>query len=374
MKDTFFAAPERASTAQVKSEIEFVSSNPVVEGLLHSISGLIAILDDHRQIVAVNNSFLDTFGIKDAQEVLGLRHGEAIKCIHAEDEPAGCGTTKYCSSCGAAIAIVSSLADNKPVSRLCALTSERDGSSRDMALRVQANPIMLGAYRYILLFLQDVSEQERRAALERTFFHDVKNMLHTLTGGAELLNKESPSELSRMVHTSALRLIKEVEMQRVLSADADGSYRPCLVDSSAGAVLSDLENIFAFHPVAVGRNLRISQENADMPIHTDTSLVERIVCNMITNALEAEPQQGVVRVWADRDIDAPRFNVWNAQAIPEETALRVFQRNFSTKPGMGRGVGAYSMKLFGEEILGGKVRFTSSPEDGTTFMFSLPVK
>jgi sensor histidine kinase regulating citrate/malate metabolism len=53
-----------------------------------------------------------------------------------------------------------------------------------------------------------------------------------------------------------------------------------------------------------------------------------------------------------------------------EIANRIFQRNFSTKAQAGRGVGTYSMKLFGEKILGGKVSFTSSREDGTVFKFT----
>ncbi len=64
-------------------------------------------------------------GIDDLAKALGLRPGEALQCIHADDEPSGCGTTKFCSTCGAAIAIVSSLKHNKSVERICALSSNR---------------------------------------------------------------------------------------------------------------------------------------------------------------------------------------------------------------------------------------------------------
>ena len=46
-------------------------------------------------------------------------------CIHAKKEPAGCGTTEFCSTCGAAIAIVSSFAENRSVERVCALSARR---------------------------------------------------------------------------------------------------------------------------------------------------------------------------------------------------------------------------------------------------------
>jgi sensor histidine kinase regulating citrate/malate metabolism len=52
--------------------------------------------------------------------------------------------------------------------------------------------------------------------------------------------------------------------------------------------------------------------------------------------------------------------------------MRIFQRNYSTKSDSGRGLGTYSMKLFGETYLGGKVDFTSSESEGTTFHLRLP--
>lgn len=67
------------------------------------------------------------------------------------------------------------------------------------------------------------------------------------------------------------------------------------------------------------------------------------------------------------------FCVWNSQEIPQEITHRVFQRNFSTKNQSGRGIGTFSMKLFGEEIFGGEVSFKTSPSDGTTFRFSLSI-
>mgnify|MGYP006293419399 CR=1 len=40
--------------------------------------------------------------------------------------------------------------------------------------------------------------------------------------------------------------------------------------------------------------------------------------------------------------------------------MLLFKRSFSTK-GVGRGIGTYSMKLFGEKYLKGKVDFKNSP-------------
>jgi sensor histidine kinase regulating citrate/malate metabolism len=65
--------------------------------------------------------------------------------------------------------------------------------------------------------------------------------------------------------------------------------------------------------------------------------------------------------------------VHNDNYIERETQLQLFKRSFSTK-GAGRGIGAYSMKLFGEKYLNGKVWFESTQKEGTTFYISLPNK
>lgn len=40
--NTYFANPERKSSGDLQSEIKIEAENPVITGLLHSISGLLA--------------------------------------------------------------------------------------------------------------------------------------------------------------------------------------------------------------------------------------------------------------------------------------------------------------------------------------------
>lgn len=371
--ETYFAPAARASDKELATEIEIVSRNPLISGLLHSISGLLAVLDEHRQIIALNDSFLQMLGVADPAKALGLRPGEALQCIHAHDEPAGCGTTKFCSTCGAAIAIVSSLGQDKPVEKTCALSAKRGGREVDIALLVKAHPINIDKKKFLLLFLQDITQQQQRAALERTFFHDVNNMLTLLVGASELLVAETPSELAETVRQASLRLMKEVAIQRCLSQSESCEYLPVLLELTTGQILEELRAFFANHPVARGKNIRISESFPAVSITTDISLLLRVLCNMITNALEATAENGEVKIWLDRADDSISFKVWNAQAISPAFANRIFQRNFSTKEQAGRGIGTYSMKLLGEKILGGQVRFTSSGHDGTTFEFTHPL-
>lgn len=371
--DTYFAPSERASDEMLNSEIDYLSKNPVLSGLLHSISGLLAILNEHRQIIALNDSFLRMLGIEDPAQALGLRPGEVLQCINAHDEPAGCGTTKFCSTCGAALAIVSSLGQDKPVEKICALSYKRNQNILDIALLVRSHPIIIDKKRFLLLFLQDITQQQQRAALERTFFHDINNMLSMLIAASELLVEDNASELSKTIHHASLRLHNEVAIQRCLSQNESFNYQPLWYEFTTEQIIKELQSFFVNHPVAQGKNLNFSKNYPIVSIKTDISLLLRVLCNMIINALEATTENGVVKIWLKNEDNFLSFYVWNFKNIPQEVANRIFQRNFSTKKQDGRGIGTYSMKLLGEKILGGHVSFRTSKEEGTTFRFASPI-
>lgn len=371
--DTYFAPAERASKKRLIATIEIANNNSVISGLLHSIGGLLAILNKQRQIISLNDSFLKMLGISDPSEALGLRPGEALQCIHAQEEPAGCGTTKFCSTCGAAIAIVTSLKQNRPDERICALTANRGGKNIDISFLVKSHPIQIDGVTFLLLLLQDITLQQQRAALERTFFHDFNNRLCALVGATEILALENnQSHLVKIIRQSSLLLEKEVEIQSLLLQSESYTYHPLLQKTTTGQIQEELQSTFLNHPVARNKKIDFSSHHLDLSLETDISLVLRVLCNMITNGLEATEENGTVKVWLEQSDNLLSFFVWNNKPIPQKITHRIFQRNFSTKGGAGRGVGTYSMKLFGEQILGGQVSFATSEEDGTVFKFSLP--
>jgi signal transduction histidine kinase len=371
--NTLFDTPERTDKEKLAAEIEIVNENPVVTGLLYSIGGLLAVLDEHRQVVALNDFFLKTLGIKDPSTALGLRLGEVMQCIHAQKEPAGCGTTKYCISCGAAIAILACSARKQPMEQICSLKANRLGTTIDLALLVRSSPLTIQGEHFLLLFLQDITVEQQRAALERTFFHDINNMLTGLVGASDLLAAQGYNQaLADVIRSSSYRIQKEIEMQRILF-QADHPIRANTISITPEKVIKELRAFYVNHPVSYNKNIDFPADGAATTFKTDPSLLLRVLCNMITNALEATGESGTIKVWFEHGQEAIVFCVWNSAFIEPEIALRIFQRNFSTKDEAGRGIGTYSMKLFGEKMLGGKVSFSSTIEQGTVFKIALPL-
>jgi signal transduction histidine kinase len=118
----------------------------------------------------------------------------------------------------------------------------------------------------------------------------------------------------------------------------------------------------------------VDSASADITIITDRHLLNRILGNMIKNAIEAIKHGETIKIGCrNLNDDTIEFRVHNPGHIQQQNQLQIFRRSFSTK-GNGRGLGTYSIKLLGERYLGGKVSFTSSLEKGTTFSLKLPIR
>ncbi|MEZ4389068.1 MAG: sensor histidine kinase [Candidatus Krumholzibacteriia bacterium] len=227
----------------------------------------------------------------------------------------------------------------------------------------------------MLVFLQDVTLNRLQAELSRVFFHDVANLVQALQGACDMLPDASPGEravLTKRAGSLVRRLAREITIQRAL-ADTDGTTIPVhMTTLAAVAVLDEVRLRFADHPLAFGKILAVTPPDADWHVVSDRSLLVRVLGNMVANALEATRRGGTVHLWCQRTGGRIRFCVHNDGAMPRDVALRVFQRRFTTKDGLGRGLGTFAMKLLGERHLGGTVDFESDPTTGTVFRIALP--
>ena len=374
MPQTNFAPTAKAVRRTPESDIDLVISHPIIDGLLQSVNGMLAVLNEHRQIISVNDSFLKTLGYAHLLDLLSLRLGEAVHCIHAAESPNGCGTTKarYCASCGTAIAIVTCLDKNMPAERTCALTVKRKGKTVEICLSVRAQPLTIEGKRYILLFLQDITKEQFLLSLERTFFHEINNILCGLLGSCQLygLQHDNPPEIQKITNL-ALLLCQEVEVQRNLSRFGDTGLKSLRQKIGSEEIINEIKEIFANHPLARHKTIHTANLAPGQTIDSDITLLIRVLCNMVTNALEATKDRGEIKLWIDEYPGGLAIKVWNREVIPAEVGAKIFQRYFTTKEGPDRGFGTYSMKIFGEQYLGGKVAFTSTVEDGTTFCLTL---
>lgn len=368
---TYFASPGRASAEELRLDAEACREHPVAAFLLQTLDGLVLILDAHRQVLAANDLVLQLSG-GDELSILGRRPGEVFGCIHAAGGPAGCGTNHACANCGAVQAVLEVQRTGQPVHSECLLTLRRDGKLQAAEFEITASPLAVGDRKFIAVDLHDLSAAKRRESLERLFYHDVANLMQGIRGWADLLSSDGggASNVARKLSRLIDLLDRELKSHRAMAQAEQGELKPKPRQVLPLEVLQDVGDLLRRHEAVEERCIRIL-ESPEVFINTDPELLSRVLLNMAVNAVEASCAGDAVTLSAKLEGADVCFRVHNPGEVPESARLRIFQRSFSTKGRAGRGLGTYAMKLFGENLLGGKVGFDTGP-DGTTFWIRLP--
>jgi signal transduction histidine kinase len=368
---TYFAPSERADKAELDSQLSIVSDNPVIQKMFDSMPVLVAILNCHRQIVYANKAFKEFFKSHNIDSYIGLRPGEAVHCKHACDNEGGCGTSVACSVCGAVNAILLSQKTGS-ASMECRITLE---SGDPLDLLVYANQSIIGNSEFTVFAASDISDQHRRKALERIFFHDLLNITGALKGFLEILNDAPLEERDDYIHFSqniTEHLIEEILAQKELSQAEDSELQINLSAFTALEILNETVLLYERHLISMGKIISIAKNIDDYVIKSDRTLLRRVLGNLLKNALEASSEKDEVILDCKKNGRHLEFSIQNKNLIPPNIQLQIFQRSFSTK-GKGRGLGTYSVKLLTERYLAGSVWFTSNPESGTTFYVKIPI-
>lgn len=373
--NSHFADPVRSSSAKIAGDSELLQSERALLDILGTVSGISAVLDENRQIVYANDAFLGILGIGSIEQVIGRRPGEAVSCINSATMEAGCGTSQACMYCGAVNSILECRLTGKRAVRETRISSVSDGKTISWDLKVTTNPIVIREKTFYLFTIEDISNEKRQEALERVFFHDILNSAGNLDGLISMLDEtpdgDEQRELIALSKESSRELIDEIIAHRQLR-DAEKGDLVLREDwVTVEEVLKGSVNKISHNTVSDGRDIITEDLTGNVKIFTDKYLLQRVLINMLKNAVEATEVGGEIFASATLTGNNVRFTVRNNQVMPDEVRHQVFQRSFSTK-GKGRGLGTYSVKLLSETYLHGKAGFSSTTTEGTVFWIDLP--
>lgn len=364
----------RLSSDQVLSEQELITSQEFFTEVFGSLAGIGAIINKHRQIVYVNNDFMNMLGVDGIESIIGNRPGEVLHCTHSANNTGGCGTAEACEYCGAHKAIRESQRTGKKVSLEALITTKKDGRFRSLDLNVVSTPVTLAGHQFYALSISDISSEKRRLALERIFFHDLLNSVGGLSGLLGLLREgKSPAterQIIEMSEQASRDIIDEIQHQRQIYAAETGDLQIELVPINSLSIINSVIGKMTFHEAGRDKKIRMTEDTANIEFESDNLVLQRIIINLVKNALEATPVGGTVIVGSDDLGDKVRFRVQNETLIPKDIQLQLFQRSFTTK-GIGRGLGTYSIRLLTENYLKGTVSFISNETEKTIFRIDL---
>jgi nitrogen fixation/metabolism regulation signal transduction histidine kinase len=375
--ETHFAPALRSNKEQIFKEYELVGSQRYFTEIFGALTGIGAVLDENRQIVFANSDFLSLLGIDTLESILGKRPGEVISCVHATEEPLGCGTSFACAYCGAVTAILESQRSGKKAIKETRITRDVDGKTQSWDMNIISTPVKLSGNMFYVLVLQDISDEKRRSALERIFFHDLLNTAGGLNGLLSILKEGAdPEEARELINLSeevSRDILDEIMLHRQIRAAEMGDLQIKIEKVNSLGLLSSAVGKISSHEVGKNKTVVISDKVVDIDFETDKNLFQRVIINLLKNALEATESQNSVSAGVESEDDIIRFWVKNDSVIPIDVQMQLFQRSFSTK-GTGRGIGTYSIRLLTENYLKGKVSFVSNETDGTVFSIELKKK
>ncbi len=216
----------------------------------------------------------------------------------------------------------------------------------------------------------------RRPGLEHIFLHDLLNTaagLHVLARlfADNVLPAAQITECKALFADLTANLIDDIQHQRKLLQAERGDLELEIEPVQLRPFLQSVYRVCGSTIVGKNRHLLLT-DPPDALLHTDAVLVRRSIVNLIKNAAEATPIGGTITLACQLTPGTVCFLVHNPGFMDDYVRQQIFLRPFTTKPGSDRGLGTYSVKLFVERYLNGRVQWTSSPSEGTVVSFQIP--
>jgi NtrC-family two-component system sensor histidine kinase KinB len=240
-----------------------------------------------------------------------------------------------------------------------------------------------------LLVLRDISEEVKLAQLREDMMHmlvhDLRSPLTVLRGSLEMIEVavgegklEDVRFLEQMAQRGSDRMLRMVnELLDISKLESDEfPLQPEAVE--AESLLRDIAT--RLEPLAAEAHIAINMLIAPSlpPLYVDPQFIDRVLHNLVDNAIKFTPDEGHVKLWAKLDPEnagAMLVGVTDTgPGIPPQERRRVFekfQQTSVTGRRVGTGLGLPFCKL-AVEAHGGQIWVESEVGKGSTFIMRLP--
>lgn len=230
---------------------------------------------------------------------------------------------------------------------------------------------------------QKMNEAERASVAKSRFLaaasHDLRQPLHALSLFAADLRHDADTparkKLSGHINDSVRGISELLDSLLDISRLDVAGVTPVPVDFPLSVVFQRLDDNFARS--AAGKSLRFLCRPTQFRVHTDPALFERLLCNLMSNAIRYTDSGGVVLLARKRK-DGVRIEVRDSGVgIPAEHREAVFEEFFQVEnvarvQGQGLGLGLAIVRRLAN-ILGLKIELHSVPGRGSIFAITLPL-
>lgn len=216
--------------------------------------------------------------------------------------------------------------------------------------------------------------QARELRFTANVAHELRTPLTALVAEASLLSDQVGS-LPEQARRPVELLVADVRRLRVLVSELMEISRLDAGSEPVQARLADIRSIVTALIGARGWQDKVAVDGEPLTLTTDPRRVERILANLMENAVEHSGREVRVRTAMDGDHGCVEV-ADGGPGIPPEQLPMIFERFYkadSARSGAGSGLGL-AIALENARLLGGDISVSSDVARGSVFRLTLPAE
>jgi PAS domain S-box-containing protein len=224
-----------------------------------------------------------------------------------------------------------------------------------------------------------LKDAERLAAIGATagmVGHDIRNPLQAMTSDVYLAKTELASipgsEEKNNIQESLTEIERNIDYINKIVQDLQDYARPLNPKPGEADLELIIEKMLQKNGLPENVKVSVKVEEEARKVAADADYLNRILYNLVTNAVQAMPNGGKLSIAAHKEANDIVIAVKDTGVgIPKDIQSKMFTPMFTTKA-KGQGFGLPVVKRM-TESLGGTVLFESQEGKGTTFKVRLPL-
>lgn len=346
---------------------QLVEERAKAQALLETITDGVLLLDDRGRLIHSNRCALELLAIADSKDVV---------------LPGSAGREEF----RAALSAI--LASAEPVARAdVLLCGEGEEGAPARNFRLVSRQFSLATLKRPgrVVMMRDVTLEKEIESSRETFFHmvthDMRTPICSIQGYAELMRKQagvppgSEKCLDAIMRSSErLKGIVEDILNIMKLERGEMTLSPVAMDG-AGLCRRMME---LHKPLAARRNISLSAvaPEGEVAFRGDASLLERVVANLLGNALKFTPSGGTVTLRCRMRGGDVMFAVEDSgPGVPESMREEIFRKHCQLEEHkhLGFGLGLAMCRL-AVELHGGRIWVEPGQKKGAVFAFNIPLE
>jgi putative nucleotidyltransferase with HDIG domain len=191
------AERKRAEEALRESEAE-------LSAIFHNAPVLMVLVDRERRVRKVNRVAVEFAG-RSAEEMIGLRGGEALRCLHSLDDPKGCGFGPFCEICVVRRTVLDTFETGDSHYRVEAkLPFVREQKQEELTLLVSTTLLSVSEGERVLVCIEDITERKRaQEELQKSYVQlrrTLEGTVNVLVSAIEMRDPYTAGHQRRVTH------------------------------------------------------------------------------------------------------------------------------------------------------------------------------